>query len=128
MSEPTDLTTILADPTRNGVYPVSGALPELPGLLRLDARTVAHKEGLLRALGELLRFPDYYGENWDALEECLHDLAWWDGPVHVLIEHAQVIEPRTLGTLQEIWREAAAAWSDQGRSFVLLLHDPQTRP
>ena len=34
------------------------------------------KEELFRALREALPLPDYFGNNWDALEECLGDLEW----------------------------------------------------
>jgi hypothetical protein len=30
----------------------------------------------LGQLGRLLQFPNYYGQNWNALEDCLRDLAW----------------------------------------------------
>jgi hypothetical protein len=29
--------------------------------------------------------PDYFGNNWDALEECLHDLTWAPASGYVLI-------------------------------------------
>ena len=34
------------------------------------------KEQLFRALCAAVPLPDYFGNNWDALEECLGDLAW----------------------------------------------------
>lgn len=45
------------------------------------------KAELLAAVGETLGFPDYYGQNFDALADCLHDvgggtdgvLLLWDG-------------------------------------------------
>lgn len=32
-----------------------------------------------------LQFPHYFGENWDAFEECLADLDWLPGDCHVIV-------------------------------------------
>ena len=37
---------------------------------------ITHKENLLRYIAAKLNFPDYFGFNWDALDECLADLSW----------------------------------------------------
>lgn len=37
-------------------------------------------------LGEGLNFPDYYGVNWDAFDECLNDLEWLTEK-NILIRH-----------------------------------------
>jgi len=47
----------------------------------VDGWTHTTKAEVLQALGEALAFPDYYGQNLDALGDCLGDL---DGP-HVLL-------------------------------------------
>lgn len=58
------------------------------GFGHVDGWTSADtKAGFLAAVGEALRFPDYYGQNFDALADCLHDvgpgtagvLLLWDG-------------------------------------------------
>lgn len=39
--------------------------------LRLDLRSVRSKEELHVLLEEAFHFPDYYGRNWDAFDECI---------------------------------------------------------
>ena len=48
---------------------VSGLVVDVPAGIR-------SKTALLQILGAGLRFPDYYGVNWDACEECIRDLSW----------------------------------------------------
>jgi RNAse (barnase) inhibitor barstar len=52
-------------------------------------RGVRSKEKLLRLLSQALRFPNYFGGNWDALEECLHDLHWLPEKINIAIVHEQ---------------------------------------
>lgn len=37
---------------------------------------INNRDGLFDALSSGLRFPDYFGRNWDALSECIRDLEW----------------------------------------------------
>lgn len=37
---------------------------------------VSNKEKLMSVLKEALRFPEHFGQNWDALSDCLRDLSW----------------------------------------------------
>ena len=34
------------------------------------------KDELMEALYETLKLPDYFGMNWDALDECINDFSW----------------------------------------------------
>lgn len=45
------------------------------------------KEKLLGVLAAKLRFPSYFGHNWDALDECLRDLSWLADQRRVVIVH-----------------------------------------
>ncbi len=114
------LTDIIDNPHANGVYRAANCTG-LAGLIHIDAATHADKDALLEAIGQALQFPDYYGMNWDALEECLFDLSWWTGHVAVCIDHAEALVPEVLTTLVDIWTEAAAAWAEAGRGCVLIL-------
>ncbi len=55
-------------------------------LVRLTGR-LRRKQDLLRVLASGLKFPDYFGWNWDALDECLCDLSWLDAPAGIVLLH-----------------------------------------
>lgn len=44
-------------------------------VLRVPAG-IRSKDELLAALASAGNFPSYFGENWDALQDCLRDLSW----------------------------------------------------
>jgi RNAse (barnase) inhibitor barstar len=62
-----------------------------------------------------LDFPDYFGHNWDALEECLADFEWLQAKGYVLLIHnAEGVLPEDdeeYETLLEILSDAGEAWS-----------------
>ena len=60
---------------------------------------------LFRGLAAALALPDYFGHNWDALEECLDGLAP-DRPLVLLIHGAQARwqrDPEAMRMLVDIW-------------------------
>ena len=87
----------------------------------LDGRQLGDKASLLAALGQALHFPDYYGGNWDALDECLADLSWHEGPLQVAITHAESFPTELRDTLIDIFLDAARQWADSNRGFALFL-------
>jgi hypothetical protein len=70
--------------------------------------------GLLTECARALDFPDYFGHNWDALEECLADLEWLPAKGYVLlITDAGCVLPddeAEYETFLEILRDAGEAW------------------
>lgn len=118
-----NLQEILFEPALNGVYLLRMQPEALPVELVpiLDGRTLGAKHSLLAALGRALDFPDYFGENWDALEECLGDLSWRSGPVWLVIHHADTIPAELLTILIDIFSEAACNWARLGRVCSLFL-------
>lgn len=62
-------------------------LPSTPALMAEVPAGIRAAKHLLEELARCLHFPDYFGENWNALEECIRDLSWLPaGPV-VLRHH-----------------------------------------
>lgn len=47
--------------------------------------TVVDRDDLLGTLAERLKFPDYFGNNWDALTDCLRDFSWVEANRIVLL-------------------------------------------
>ena len=43
---------------------------------RIDLAGCTDKAELLARIARTLRFPDWFGHNWDALADCLCDLSW----------------------------------------------------
>jgi RNAse (barnase) inhibitor barstar len=117
----------LQDPVRSGVYRVtrSDAIDEVMG----NAAQIDLKDGnALRAISQGLRFPDWFGGNWDALEDCLGDLSWRPGNGHVLIfRNWQALTSDDLGVLIDVLRSSAEFWQGRGKPFFAVLIDPEAR-
>jgi RNAse (barnase) inhibitor barstar len=71
--------------------------------------------GIFNEFARALDFPDYFGHNWDALEECLADLEWLPAKGYViLVTEAQCVIPdeeEEYETLLEVLSDAGEAWS-----------------
>jgi RNAse (barnase) inhibitor barstar len=71
--------------------------------------------GIFEEFARALEFPNYFGHNWDALEECLADLGWLPAKGYViLITEAQSVIPgddEEYETLLQILNDAGEAWS-----------------
>src|SRR6266404_677322 len=50
---------------------------------------IGNKTELISMLAKQLCFPDYFGGNWDAFEECVRDLSWLPAG-QVVLTHADV--------------------------------------
>lgn len=89
---------------------------------------VTTKAGLMKALSEALRFPDYFGGNWDALEECIRDLYWLpDGDVALVHEDVPLEDDRrSLTTYLSILRDAVEKWAATKERKLLVLFPPGT--
>jgi len=77
------------------------------------ARTAAR---LFDEFAAALQFPYYFGENWDALDECLADLDWLPGTAYVLVftdsQHLLDGEPAgQFALLVDVLENAARGWA-----------------
>jgi hypothetical protein len=97
-----------------GALPVHFATGESASSLRTEAGELVREirgwtaeDDLFRALGSALHFPDYFGHNWDAFDECLREV---DGDVVLLVHDAANMwreAPIVASTLVDAWLSAA---------------------
>ena len=94
-------------------------------LIFLVASSLSSEEGLFKALSESFNFPGYFGNNWDALDECLRDLEWLpseDGWVLIMKGSKQLWENHTVmaGKFISSWLLSAEEWSKEQKPFHLV--------
>ncbi len=130
------LADILADKSASGVFvstdesaaqelgQLAGAHGMMPFLI--DGTTVDSKEQFLKVVAEALSFPDYFGMNWDAFEDCLTDMsAHEDAGGYLIVYHGMEVfaeeDPENFDTAVEILKDAASFWIDQGKRMIVVL-------
>ena len=113
----------LRDAKRSGVYRTSDARAILEATAGGGLDVVAIDAGAdpLQSIAKALAFPEWFGGNWDALEDSLGDLSWRKGEGHVLIFSG---EPKERQLLIDVLRSSAAYWAGRGRPFFAVFVDP----
>jgi RNAse (barnase) inhibitor barstar len=98
-------------------------------VFELDGESIRSKDDLLRGLAEAMRFPDYFGMNWDAVIDCLRDLAE-RAPAegHVMFVRAADRLWRAglpwMGEFVEVWLAAAEEAAHDGSPLHLVFVRP----
>lgn len=91
---------------------------------RIDLSQARSAEALHRIFAKALHFPEWYGNNWDALADALSDMSWNEADGYLLIlQRLEVLEknsPDAHEVLMQILADAVAAWREQGVAFWIL--------
>lgn len=91
----------------------------------IEGQRLMKKEQFLNHAALAMHFPDYFGDNWDAFEDCLTDLSWVDNGGYLIVyDHTDVFaehSPQHFDTVVEILKESAAFWQTQGKPMLVLL-------
>ncbi|HEX5768606.1 MAG TPA: barstar family protein [Burkholderiales bacterium] len=122
-----ELLRFFQDASRSGVYRTARAddIRQAASGSGNRVATIAYgaKPVLLKNIATALEFPDWFGENWDALEDCLSDLSWRKATGHsLLFEGAEVDDD--FGILVEVLRSVAGSWAARGTPFFAVFIDP----
>lgn len=92
----------------------------------VDLRDCVDKSALMEQVAGTLMFPSWFGHNWDALFDCLVDLASArraSGCIVVLrhLDGLRKHAPEVLETALGIFGDAAKAWQSRGVAMRLLV-------
>jgi len=93
-------------------------------LIELDGTKIADKNALMAAISEGFEFPDYFGGNWDALDEVLRDMGWLEAKGYAIVmEKGEAFwrhDADLAGKLVKAWTDAAGTWIEKGVPFNLV--------
>ena len=129
------LSDLLTDYKQSGVYRFEEPaavndlkrLAEQHGLafLALDGKTVHDKDQFLKQAAAALHFPNYFGNNWDALADCLTDMEWHEADGFVILydnfDTFAENERDQFGVALKIFAESAEFWCSRRKLMIVLL-------
>lgn len=104
-------------------------IPASPALIADVSSGIATKGALLDELSRELRFPDYFGGNWDAMEECIRDLSWMQ-PGPVVLRHSDLPLVNDLAnsrTYLSILSDAVDEWKRAPDRDLVVVFPRETR-
>ena len=91
----------------------------------IDGAKLKGKADLLRAVAAEHHFPDYFGNNWDALIDCWSDMSWLPAKGYVtLILHADTFQSahaKAHDELVTVCNDVAERWHGHDVTLALKL-------
>jgi RNAse (barnase) inhibitor barstar len=87
----------------------------------LDGTRMTEPTLLMQEFARSLEFPDYFGHNWDALEDCLGDLGWLDERLTHFVIWIDRWEHCASPMLLEVLEQAVTLWADEVTPLYVLL-------
>lgn len=77
---------------------------------------------LFDELAEKLRFPNYFGGNWDAVNDCLNDFAWIEEKNIIVIHESSInLKKKDFDIYIDILYNTILSWlSDEKHSFKVI--------
>ena len=134
MSANVPLRSLLADPSmacagfvaehERGEYQYAAQVLGFAAV-SIDFAGCRGKDDAIARFARALRFPEWFGGNWDALQDCLSDLSWMPADGYLLLlEHApqwREADEESFDLALEILEQAAAAWRTERVPFWALM-------
>lgn len=91
----------------------------------INGSQVSNKETFLNEVALSLQFPDYFGKNWDALQDCLTDLEWVSAQGYVIFyEDAESFaqqNPQDWKIALNVLSSAVEFWQEEDIPMYVLI-------
>jgi hypothetical protein len=86
------------------------------------------EETLFKAYRQKLKLPDYFGDNWNALEDVLRDL-WWISCYRVIIIHQDLppLPPESLSIYLDVLSNCVISWKPGEQHQLLVFFPPNVQ-
>ncbi|MEI7430504.1 MAG: barstar family protein [Betaproteobacteria bacterium] len=135
------MTRPLAEPLSAGIYKLSRQ--DLPALKQaadelqqaffsVDLQHARNVPGFITALQRDLAFPEWFGGNLDALNDCLTDFSWHPAPGYVItLSGSELLSthPTSFAALNEVLASAVEVWQARNIPFrIFYLQDKPATP
>jgi RNAse (barnase) inhibitor barstar len=93
----------------------------------MDLKKVVDKDSFLMIMSRTLKFPTYFGMNWDALNDCLTDMSWKPaiGYVIVFTNFKSISENMAaeIQIIRNIFDSSAQYWKQKKVQFYIVLSE-----
>ena len=90
---------------------------------------VEGENGLFRKLGDILTFPNYFGENWNALFDCLRDFSWINKKGITLVhEEIPVLSEEQLRMYFDVLFSAVNDWKETDEHYFNIIFSKRDKP
>jgi len=94
-------------------------------VFHVDMDGCADKAALLARIAAALRFPDWFGHNWDALADCLGDMSWRPATGYVIfLDHADRLPAGAVADFAialDVCADAARELAREGRPMWIVV-------
>ena len=90
-----------------------------------DLRTAGQGDDALALLAKDLKFPTHFGQNFDALYDCLTDLSWQETSASVIVlsgvDTLHACDPESWDTLLSVFAAACEFWQNEEVAFMTFI-------
>jgi len=90
----------------------------------IDGDKIVDKQSFLKEFAVKMRFPDYFGYNWDAFDECITDLEWLNQNGFIIFyknfNKFKINQPEDWKIATDVLLEAVEYWKQRNIPMLII--------